>query len=115
MKARPCKLVKGEGYVECNTDQATHVAIMFPGPSGIKVLPFILKGTREGTGCWTWNGDTEKPTLHPSVKTQGYDEATDSDYVCHTFVNDGVAQFLSDTTHALKDTSVAMMDVLPLS
>ena len=32
-------------------------------------LPVITSGRREGTNRWTWNGDLEKPTLRPSIKT----------------------------------------------
>lgn len=125
MKAKPVKLIPGEGYAAATVIEATHVRLNFPGPAGEIVLPVILKGTRDGTGCWTWNGDTEKPTLRPSVLTQGVERITDDEhrrlmtgekieprpYRCHTWVNDGQAQFLDDCSHALRGQTVDMLEV----
>lgn len=52
MKAQPVKLVYGEGYVPCSVDEATHVTLNIPGPTGRLSLPVIQQGTRAGTGCW---------------------------------------------------------------
>ena len=110
MKAMPCKLVLGEGYVECPIEEATHVTLNFPGQVGLLSLPVIRKGTREGTGCWSWNGDVDKPTLRPSVLTQG-SSRTHSKFRCHTWVNDGQAQFLDDCSHELRGQTVDMLEV----
>ena len=126
MKAKPVKLIHGVGYKPCAVSEATHVKLNFPGPVGYLHLPVILKGTREGAGCWTWNGDTEKPTLRPSVLTQGNEQITAEEhallmagkrveprpYRCHTWVTDGKAQFLGDCSHALRDQTVDMLEVL---
>lgn len=112
MKAKPLKLIYGEGYVDASIDEATHVALNFPGPVGVLHLPVILKGTRDGTNCWTWNGDTEKPTLRPSVLSQGT-TFKDGKYRCHTWVNDGQAQFLDDCSHELRGQTVDMLEVSP--
>lgn len=107
MKAKPVKLIYGEGYVPAPIEEATHVTLNFPGPVGLLTLPVIRSGTREGTGCWTWNGDVDKPTLRPSVKTtQNW-----NGLVCHTWVNDGQAQFLDDCTHELRGQTVDMLEV----
>lgn len=133
MKAQPYKLVDGHSQ-RCEVSEATHVQIRMPGPQQLVTLPIILKGTREGTGCWTWNGDTEKPTLHPSILStaghfvEGFDPAKDSCWCkysqehpdekphfhcwrCHTHVNDGKAAFLADTSHELAGQSVDLLDV----
>jgi hypothetical protein len=129
MKAAPVRLVRGEGYIPCAVEEATHVTINIPGPNGKLTLPFILKGKREGTGCWTWNGDTEKPTLKPSIKsTHGhylggtpcwcdYNREHPNEphhftcFICHTWINDGQAIFLDDTTHELRGQTVDLLDV----
>lgn len=114
MKARPVKIVMGEGYVQCPIAEATHVTINMPGPTGILTLPIILRGSRKDTGCWSWNGDTEKPTLKPSVKTEGHlDPVTwePKKWVCHSWVNDGQAQFLRDSTHELTGQTVDLLDL----
>ena len=107
MRAKPVKLVYGEGYFDCPVREATHVKLNFPGPVGTLHLPVILSGTRDGTNCWTWNGDTEKPTLRPSVlHTRDY-----AGLRCHTWVNDGQAQFLDDCNHELRGQTVDMLEV----
>ena len=111
MKARPMKLVYGEGYVDAPIQDATHIKLNFPGPAGELHLPVIIKGTREGTGCWTWNGDTEKPTLRPSVLTQGYTmKGGDKLVYSHSWVTDGQAQYLDDSTHELRGQTVDMLE-----
>lgn len=104
MKAQPLKKIE-KGYVICEPKEATHVQINFPGPSGNLILPIMIGGTRNGTNNWTWNGDTEKPTLKPSILT------TNHLYRCHSFVNDGKAQFLQDCSHDLVNQTVDMLEV----
>lgn len=52
---------------------------------------------------WGWNGSTEKPTFTPSVLYN-----SGAGRVCHTFINDGVVQFLPDCTHDLAGQSVPL-------
>lgn len=108
MKARPVRLMPKIGYVECSIEEATHVTLNIPGPTGILTLPVMTQGTREGTGNWTWNGSVDAPTLRPSVLTQ-YDGG-DGAWRCHSWINDGVVQFLSDSSHELAGTSVPLLD-----
>ena len=105
MKAKPVRLVYGEGYQDCSVEDATHVTLNIPGPTGILSLPVMLKGRREGTGCWTWNGSTEAPTLRPSVLTMSHS------FRCHSWINDGAAQFLADCSHDLVGQTVDLLDV----
>lgn len=125
MRARPVKIVLPEGYVDAPINEATHITLNFPGPVGLLTLPVIRSGTRDGTVCWTWNGDVDKPTLRPSVLTNGFYRMTESeyqtvrsggkidrrDYRCHTWVTDGQAQFLDDCNHELRGQAVDMMEV----
>ena len=108
MKAKPVRLTP-HGYSECAVDEATHVSLRIPGPTGLLTLPVIRQGAREGTGCWTWNGSTDAPTLRPSVRTQ-YDGA-DGAWCCHSWINDGAAQFLSDCSHELVGTTASLLEV----
>lgn len=105
MKAKPVRLTPRDGYVECPIAEATHVSLRIPGPTGLLTLPVIQHGTRAGTGCWTWNGSTDAPTVRPSVLTKGHD------FRCHSWINDGSAQFLSDCSHDLANTTVPLLDV----
>jgi hypothetical protein len=127
MKAKPVRIVQGLGYVQCSPNEASHVMLEVPGPTGHLTLPVILKGKREGTGCWTWNGSTDAPTLRPSVLTNGTYRLTDEEHAtlmagdkveprrfrCHSWINDGVVQFLDDCSHELANTSVPLLDVPP--
>jgi len=111
MKAKPVRLVYGSGYVQCSAEDATHVTLNIPGPTGRLTLPVIQRGKREGTGCWTWNGSTDAPTLRPSVLTEGYSEKSNGPFRCHSWINDGAAQFLGDCSHDLANQTVPLMDV----
>lgn len=107
MKAKPVKIIQGEGYVGCAMEEATHVTINIPGPSGILTLPVIIKGSRAGTNCWSWNGSTDKPTLKPSVLTKGLSNR----FRCHSWINNGQAQFLSDCSHKHVGQTVDILEV----
>jgi len=112
MKAQPVRLIYGHGYQPCSAEEATHVTLNIPGPTGRLTLPVIQRGTREGTGCWTWNGSTDAPTLRPSVLTQGY-RGEHVRFRCHSWINDGQAQFLSDCSHDMAGQTVDLLDVQP--
>lgn len=110
MKAKPVKLIMGEGYVETSIEEATHVTLHFPGPAGKITLPVIIKGQRNGTPCWSWNGDVEKPTLRPSVRTTGHHP--ELGFVSHSWVNDGKVVFLDDCVNCeFKGQTVDLLDV----
>lgn len=104
MKANPSKIIPGEGVVDCPIEEATHIIINRPGPSGHVLLPVQIKGTRDGTGNWTWNGDTERPTLRPSILTTG------GTWKCHTWITDGKAIFLPDSTHEFSGQTLDLLD-----
>lgn len=63
---------------------------------------------------WTYNGDVVKPTFTPSILvTYGGVDADEDENEddglpsrCHSFVKDGMIQFLGDCTHELSDKSV---------
>jgi len=105
MKSKPVRIVQGEGYVGCPVDEATHLTVNIPGPTGRLTVPVIRHGTREGTGCWSWNGDIEFPTLRPSLLTTGHD------FRCHIWLNDGKAQFLDDCSHEHRGKTLDLLDV----
>lgn len=119
MRGKPVVLVSGEGYVDADPKKATHLTLNFPGPVGELTLPVMIGGTRKGTPNWTWNGDIDKPTLKPSVKTTKWigknschdDGGPSRQVICHTWVTDGKVQFLDDTTHELRGQTVNLLDV----
>lgn len=107
MKAKPLKFLAGEGFVGCPVKDATHIAFHLPGPTGKLTLPVITSGTRAGTNAWTWNGDTEKPTLRPSVLTTN----GEGRWKCHSWITDGQAIFLPDSTHEHAGKTIDLLDV----
>lgn len=113
MKARPVKLVYGQGYFDCSVEEATHVELNMPGPIPTRYIPVILQGTRAGANCWSWNGSVLSPSLRPSIlsTTQRLEGTTPVEVRCHTWVTDGRAQFLSDTTHELAGQTVGLLDI----
>ena len=56
---------------------------------------------------WSWNGDAIKPTFTPSINVKS-NPRIGAVHICHSFVRDGMIQFLDDCTHALKGKTVAL-------
>lgn len=56
---------------------------------------------------WEWNGDTQRPTLSPSVLVNP-GRANPASHVCHSFVRDGYIEFLSDCSHELAGQTVEL-------
>lgn len=80
-------------------------------------------------GAWDWNGNTERPTITPSVLVHSHetlinpdlegDALTDPSNVtttptCHSFVTDGRIQYLGDSTHALAGQEVDLPAHTPI-
>jgi hypothetical protein len=60
----------------------------------------------DGRPVWTWNGSLTAPTLSPSLLVRW--TYKDEPRVCHSFVRDGVVEFLGDCTHPLAGQKVPM-------
>lgn len=57
-------------------------------------------------GGWTWDGNVEKPTISPSIMVSW--RHGDKEHVCHSFVRNGVWEYLSDCTHDMAGQHVPM-------
>lgn len=60
---------------------------------------------------WAWNGSLTSPTFSPSILvrwTQGRDYTAK---VCHSFIRNGIWEYLGDCTHELAGQHVPMEDV----
>ena len=82
-------------------------------------------GPMVNKGRWTWNGDTERPTISPSILVTGKRPITEDEYKrimagekldipdlrCHSFVRDGQIEYLSDCTHELAGRTVPLEDL----
>lgn len=51
---------------------------------------------------WSWNGDADKPTFHPSLNYPGK---------CHSFIREGKIQYLNDCSHDLRGQTVELPDL----
>jgi len=80
---------------------------------------------------WTFNGNIDKPTFKPSMLSRWVDTPSPlvhddngnlvkgpdgrvlgaKDMVCHSFVTDGMIQFLSDCTHELVGQTVELKNI----
>lgn len=128
MKAKPYKIgANGNCYVACAPEHATHIMIEMRGPSPTRMLPVIRRGSRDAHPgpVWTWNGDTEKPTLKPSISVTGTMQLTDEQvktvmggskiepkpFICHTWITDGQAIYLPDSTHEFAGQTHDLLEV----
>lgn len=59
---------------------------------------------------WTWDGDTEKPTISPSILVNK-GQAHPGLPICHSFIRKGVWDFLPDSTHRLAGNSAPMVPI----
>jgi len=69
---------------------------------------------------WSFNGQFDNPTFHPSLLcTFGCEEGCGcepddpdhwTNYVCHSFIENGRIQYLSDCTHSLAGQCVDLPD-----
>lgn len=73
------------------------------GNEGIHMLPV---NTVDKSPSWTFTGSVDAPTISPSILTRGA-----GDTVCHSFLRDGVFEFLGDCTHSLAGQHVPMPDL----
>lgn len=105
-----------------------HVLGIRPVPEGLIESPHAIKCAH-----WLFTGDLEKPYFSPSVhvrtghyasgnftenecwctynKNHPNEQEDFACYICHSFIRDGVIEFLDDCTHALAGKKVALLDV----
>ena len=72
------------------------------GNDGWHMLP--VNSTSESPS-WDWDENTENPTLSPSVLTFGYHGKEGR---CHSFIRNGMIEFLGDCTHSLAGATVPL-------
>lgn len=92
--------------VKCTDDSGAvwdAIVIWCPAEDGLHMLPVNSTIKRPQ---WAWDGDLASPTLSPSILTR-YGPGGES--VCHSFLNDGVWEFLGDCTHEMAGQRVPMV------
>lgn len=66
-----------------------------------------VNGHKNSSGAtWGWNGSMDKPTFTPSINCNPNDDL----HRCHSFVKDGMIQFLADSHHKLAGQTVEIPD-----
>lgn len=95
------------------------VAIMCPGCETEHII--YTKSLFEKCPVWSFNNDMEKPTFSPSLLVRtgkyvpGHEDFDDEGYnfssICHSFINNGMIQFLDDCTHKLKGQTVELPNI----
>lgn len=63
----------------------------------------------KGPKAWTFNDDHDRPTFAPSILVQF--TMGDEQRRCHSFVQEGQIEFLSDCTHPLAGKTVPMPEL----
>lgn len=87
---------------------------------------------KEGRVCWGFNNDFHKPTFTPSLLVrrghyaQGQSKTAEDCYycndpegkecgykcgICHSFIKDGMIQYLNDCTHEMAGQTVELGDI----
>lgn len=77
---------------------------------------FVCVGPRSYWNIrWQFNGNYDKPTIHPSVlvtvDVPADVKLTPNVRRCHSFITDGRIQFLSDCTHELAGQTVELPEI----
>lgn len=76
-------------------------------------------------GGWSFNGDYNNPTFSPSILVRGSVPLTEDELdkvfageviepiplICHSFVRNGMIEYLSDCTHDLAGQTIELEDI----
>lgn len=72
-----------------------------PGCKWMHVIPTDGRAQENGHK-WTFNGDEDRPTFHPSINIVGQ---------CHYFITDGQIRYCGDSKHELAGKTVDLPDL----
>jgi hypothetical protein len=70
--------------------------------------PHVIRVAGDEHPVWTFNGSLDKPTVSPSILVTSTWKGIPT--VCHSFIKDGMIQFLGDCTHKLAGKTVQIPD-----
>lgn len=78
---------------------------------GCKHTHAVNTTAAKGGPRWTYNDNADRPTFAPSIKVTAHwseHDASMKDDICHSFVADGIIQYLGDCTHELAGQFIVM-------
>jgi len=111
-------MAKIKRYTEADGGYHGELAFMCPGCGWRHFINDILtEPNAKANGTWTFNGDFDKPTIRASVLTRSYRKnETNGNYDvevdrCHSFITDGMIQFLDDCQHSLSGQTVELPEI----
>ena len=83
--------------------------IKCPGCNGVH--SFATETAQSNGAKWGFNGDLEKPTFVPSMLVRAEHGEGYVPFVCHSFVTNGMIQFLGDCSHENKNKTMELPDL----
>ncbi len=84
------------------------------GPDGYDGIHMLPVNAPQGfdRASWDFDGNLEAPTLSPSILSHGaVVDGVEVRPTCHSFLRDGVFEFLGDSTHPLAGQKVPIPDL----
>lgn len=111
-------MAKIKRYTELDGDYHGELGFMCPGCKCRHFINDILtEHEASRNGVWTFNGDFESPTIRASVLTRSYQKnPVTGNYDieidrCHSYITDGMIEFLSDCQHSLAGQTVELPEI----
>lgn len=107
MKAQIRNVIDGDKKYQVLVFMCPGCEFMMEG-AGLHRLPVNANGV---SPSWDWDGNLEAPTLSPSILTKYEWGPQKEERRCHSYLRNGVFEFLGDCTHSLKNQHVPMKDL----
>jgi len=82
-----------------------------PGCERIHGIHTVENANGDSNPVWSFNGDMDKPTFSPSLLCRYTYGPNKEKRVCHSFIRDGVWEYLNDCTHKFAGQKVPMRDL----
>ena len=97
---------------EFKSDGKRVVAYFVYCPGCERAHRFMVVNEAVPEQVWEFDGNMESPTFSPSLlmQTSEWDGHQWVRYACHSFLKNGVWEFLSDSTHDLAGRDAPMVD-----
>lgn len=105
--------------IAASENQPAYTALIFVcpgcisgGPDGYEGIHMLAVNSPSHKPSWDWDGNLEKPTLNPSILSHELVvNGVEIRARCHSFLREGVFEFLNDSTHELAGQKVPIPDL----